>query len=362
MDDTRAVMDAAGMSKASIVGWSEGGPMQLLFAATFPERVESMVIYGAAPTWREVRGVPGSATAEAFARGMLEAVETGWGTGAGLHYWVGHDLDTPEARAANGRAWRNIVSPRDAVQIIKMLGEIDVREVLPLVKCPTLVIGAVDDVVAPSETCRWMAEQLPNGSYAEIPGPHHPFSANSDIEAFIDLIEEFVTGTAPAGPIDRALATVLFTDIVASTETASALGDRRWRELLEGHDRLTAQAVERHGGRLVKSTGDGALALFDGPGRAVRCALGLAEAAHGIGLDIRAGVHTGEVELRSDGDVSGIAVNLASRVESSAQPGQVLVSRTVTDLTIGSELVFTTQGEHSLKGIPGNWELFAASA
>jgi class 3 adenylate cyclase len=320
-----------------------------------------MVIYGAAPIWRTVPDVPGTAAAEAFAVGMLHAVESAWGTAAGLHYWIGDELDTPEARAISGRVWRNMVSPRDAAQIIKMLGRIDVRGILPTVTCPTLVIAAHDDVVAPPETCRWMAAQLPNARYAELPGPHNPFSAHSDIDGFIGLVEEFFTGNSPASPSNRVLTTVLFTDIVASTTIATVLHDRRWRHVLEEHDAIAHHTVERHRGRVIKSTGDGILALFDGPGRAVRCAIELASAIESLGLQLRAGVHTGEVELRSDGDVSGIAVHLASRVQATAVAGQVLVSRTVVDLTFGSELTFVPRGPFHLKGIDGTWELYAAS-
>ena len=245
IDDMRAVMDAAGMARASVLGWSEGGPMQLLFAATFPDRVDSMVVYGAAPVWRAMPDVPGSATAEAFAVGMLE---------------------------------------------------------------------------------------------------------------------EFFTGVSPSSPHDRVLATVLFTDIVASTNTATQLRDRRWRDLLEEHDRLALGIVERHRGRLVKSTGDGILAVFDGPGRAVRCALELSSVVRTLGLQIRAGVHTGEIEQHHDGDISGIAVHLASRVQATAAADQVLVTRTVVDLTHGSELTYTTQGNFTLTGIDTAWELFLASA
>ncbi len=360
-DDARAVMVAAGMDRAHVLGWSEGGPMALLMAASFPEQVDSLVIYGAPPTWRAIDGVPGSAQAAEFASGMLAAVETSWGTGEGLHWWVGSEHDNAEARVTAGQAWLSMVGPSDAAQIMRLMATIDVRELLPLVHCPVLVMAASRDQVAPPESCRWMAERLPNAQYVEIDGPHLPWTPGSDVGQFLDPIETFITGAEPVSRIERLLGTVLFTDIVASTQIAAELHDQRWRQLLESHDTLAAATIERHGGRLVKSTGDGVLALFDGPGHAVRCALALRDSVRGIGIDIRAGVHTGEVEVRRDGDISGIAVNLASRVETAAQPGEVLATRTVTELTLGSDLVFASRGEHELKGIPGSWELFTAS-
>ncbi len=359
MDDTRAVMDACGMESASILGMSEGGPMALLFAATFPERVRSLVMYGSSPTWRFVPEVPGSAKAARYATELARVIESGWGTAEGWHFWVGSDFDVPELRPNIARAWRTMVSPRDARQIMEMTRQIDVRKTLPLVTCPTIVIASSEDEIGPPETGRWMADQIPDARYAEIEGPHYPVWPGQ-AEKLTTLIEEFLTGAAVAMPVTRALSTVLFTDIVSSTDTAARLGDQRWREMLEAHDRLAARLVTNHGGNLVKSTGDGILATFDGPGRAVRCALELATASASAGIDIRAGIHTGEVELRSDGDVSGIAVHLASRVESEAGAGEVLVSRTVTDLTFGADLTFESRGEHELKGIPGTWELFAA--
>ncbi len=360
MDDARAVMDACGMESASILGISEGGPMSLLLAATYPERVESLVVYGSAPTWRDRPDVPGSDRAQQYARDILAAIEAGFAQGNGFEYFAGPDFDEPEVRREVARRWRNSASPADAVQIFKMLAGIDVCDILPLVSCPTLVIATSEDTIAPAESCRWMAEQIPHGRYEELPGYHYCVF-DSDINArYVALIEEFVTGTKTATPTSRALATVLFTDIVASTDTATRIGDRKWRELLEQHDHRSEQVVSEHGGLLVKSTGDGILATFDGPGRAVSCAHALLDAGRSLGIELRAGIHTGEIELRHDGDVSGIAVHLASRVESQAQAGEVLVSRTVTDLTIGSGLTFASRGEHQLKGIPGTWELFAA--
>ena len=213
--------------------------------------------------------------------------------------------------------------------------------------------------IGPPETCRWMAEQIPGARYEEIEGPHFPVAPGQSAKLF-SLIEEFVTGTTAAAPVTRSLATVLLTDIVSSTDTAVSIGDQRWREMLEAHDRLASRLVEDHGGTVVKSTGDGVLATFDGPGRAVRCALSFAAACSSVGLEVRAGVHAGEVEIRDDGDISGIAVHLASRIEGNAAPGEVLVSRTVTDLTFGTDLAFERRGDFELKGIPGMWELFAA--
>jgi len=362
MEDARAVMDACGMESATILGLSEGGPMAVLMAATYPERVDSLILYGSAPTWRARADVPGSDLAEETCRLLLAEIEEGFSEGRGFQVFSGPELDTPEARKMVGRRWRNSASPSDAVQMFRMLAGIDVCDALPLVSCPALIMAASLDPVGPAPSNRWMAEQIPQGRYEEFPGYHYCHIDPDVNERYMQLVEEFWAGASRPDPVERALATVLFTDIVSSTEAATRMGDAQWRRVLEQHDARCGAIVDRHGGRLVKSTGDGVLATFDGPGKAVRSAHDIISDCRELGIELRAGLHCGEVEVRPDGDVSGLAVHIASRVESAAAPGEVLVSRTVADLTIGSELRFASRGEHALKGVEGAWELFRSVA
>jgi class 3 adenylate cyclase len=236
--------------------------------------------------------------------------------------------------------------------------DIDVRAALPLVNAPTLVMHRTGDSMVPLAHGQYVAEHIEGARLIELPGTDH-FWWTEGIDQIIDETEEFLTGARSVPEPDRVLASVLFTDIVDSTRQAADLGDRGWRLLLNRHDALAERQVERYGGRLIKSTGDGVLAMFDGPARSVRCAREISDGAHALGVELRAGVHTGEVELRGD-DITGLGVSIASRIEGLAQPGEVLVSRTVTDLVAGSGLDFDDRGEHDLKGVPGRWQLFAA--
>jgi class 3 adenylate cyclase len=256
------------------------------------------------------------------------------------------------------RFLRSSASPAAAIALTSMNSDTDVRAVLPTIRVPTLIIHRIGDLRADVGGARWMAEQIPGARYVELPGDDHLIWAEPD--PIFDAVEEFVTGVPPSAVPDRMLTTVLFTDIVASTETAAALGDDAWRRTLDRHDEIVRRYVERYHGREIKSTGDGFLAAFDGPARAVRCAQAIADAVTALGLEIRAGAHTGEVEVRGD-DIGGLAVHIAARVAAVAEPGEVLTSRTVRDLVAGSGIAFTNRGVTELKGVPGRWELYAAS-
>jgi len=353
MDDVRAVLDAVGSKRTVLVGFSEGSPMSLLFAATYPERVSHLVLVGGFAR-------AGYSSSDTEFDAVLDMVVKNWGNGQMMKRVVGIADDNQEALAKLGRFERMSCSPGSLKTLFVMNRSIDVTSILPNVRVPTLVLHSRADAVTPVAEGSKLATSIPGAKYIEYEDlPHAGFTA--DRQELVDDIEEFVTGQRPdiTEETERVLATVLFTDIVNSTGRAIEIGDRRWRELLDSHDRLARQVVERHRGRIVKSTGDGILATFDGPGRGVRCALALGAAAQQIGLPLRAGLHTGEIEVRGD-DVGGIAVHVAARVMGQSFANEVVVSRVVTDLVAGAGLKFTERGSFALKGIPGSWELFAA--
>jgi len=355
MDDIRAVMDAAGIERASLFGISEGGPLTLLFAATYPERVESIAVFG---TWaRLVRadGYPYGVDPDEL-RSFTEFVEANWGTGRGLGAWAPDSAADDELRRFWARYQRLSATPADARAMLEAAAEIDVRDVLPSVSAPVLVLHR-DERIFPIEGARYLAERLPNARFVELAGHDHLFFAG-DVDEPLDHIQELVTGTRPEPAVDRVLATVLFTDIVRSTERLAELGDAEWVRVLDAHDALVRRELARFRGREVKHTGDGFVASFDGPIRALRCAQAIVAAAPALGIEVRAGLHTGECELRGD-DLGGVAVHLAARVAERSAAGEVLVSRTVTDLVAGSGIGFADRGEHDLKGIPGSWRLYA---
>lgn len=359
MDDVLAVMDAVGSERAVLIGLSEGGPVALLFAATYPERVEALILHGAMARATEAPGYPWAAPADA----MLEAVELYAGdlfNGSDIYIWAPSLADNAEAMAWLGRYRRASASPGMMAQQYALFLDIDVRPILPTIAVPTLVMHRRGDRVVNRHAGEYLAEHIPGARYVELVGQDHQPTVG-DVDAVLDEVREFVTGVREVAEPDRVLATVLFTDIVGSTEQASALGDKEWRERLDRHDAIVRDVLVRHRGREVKATGDGFLATFDGPARAIRAALELPGALAPIGVQIRAGLHTGEVELRGD-DVGGIAVHIAARVMAAAGPDEVLVSRTVTDLVVGSGMAFTDRGTHALKGVPGEWQLFAADA
>jgi class 3 adenylate cyclase len=353
MDDVRAVADAVGSQRAVIMGFSEGCAMSALFAATYPERVSQLILFG------------GFAVGATLSNDMEERIAQRaklWGTGAMIKTALPSLATDPDAIAQFAKFERLSASP-GAIKAISLLNaQIDVRSILPLVQIPTLALHRRGDLQVPIELGRDLAAQIPQVKFIEYPGIDHVFCFG-DTETLLGDIEEFVTGHRDSSSTDleRVLATVLFTDIVDSTRSATQVGDQRWRQLLDNHDQLARQIVERHRGNLIKTTGDGILATFDGPGRAVRCALSLGTAAQQIGLPLRAGLHTGEIELRGR-DIGGIAVHAAARVMAQSGSNEVLVSRVVTDLVAGAGLKFSERGSFELKGLPGRWDLFAASA
>lgn len=352
MDDVRAVMDAVGSQRTVLMGMSEGCPMSVLFAATHPDRVSHLVLAGGFIQ-------AGYSIPEAQFEAHMDTVVANWGSGQMMKHVV-RTTGSQEELAFLGKFERMSCSPGAFRALIVMNRRIDVTPILQNVRVPTLVLHSRTDAVVPVSEGRKLAAAIPGSRYVEYEDlPHGCFM--TDCEQLIADIEEFATGerSESADEADRVLATVLFTDIVNSTTRAVEMGDRRWRELLDAHDRLAKQTVERHRGRLVKSTGDGILATFDGPGRGVRCALALGAASRQIGLPLRAGLHTGEIEVRGD-DVGGIAVHVAARVLGQSSADEVLVSRVVTDLVAGAGLKFSERGAFGLKGIPGSWDLFAA--
>ncbi|HUP84795.1 MAG TPA: adenylate/guanylate cyclase domain-containing protein [Acidimicrobiales bacterium] len=342
IDDIRAVMDAAGMEAAAIVGHSEGGPMSLLFAATYPERVEALVLGG---TYARLPPFPDMEE-------RLGALEQAWGTGVPLQFFLpASDLEWA------ARYERSAATPRGAVEILRLNALIDVSAALPAVSAPTLVLHRTGDPIVPISAGRELAEGIAGAQFVELAGETHSPANAREWQEEVDLIEEFLTGAHRTTEPDRVLATVLFTDIVDSTEHAAGLGDRAWTSRLEANQQRTGRLVRQFGGRLVKTTGDGVLATFDGPARAIRCASALTDQATRDRLPIRAGLHTGEVELVGD-DIAGIAVHLAKRVEAAAVTGAVFVSQTVRDLVVGSGIELADRGTHELKGIPGSWTLY----
>jgi class 3 adenylate cyclase len=352
MDDVRAVLDAAGSSSAAILGVSEGGSLAALFAASHPERCRALVLYGAFARfahWFE--------TEEKLGR-FFEYAETRWGTGANLPIFAPSRKDDEAFKRWYARRGRLGASPAGVIALMRMNSEIDISAILPAIRVPTLVIHRTNDVAISVEGGRALARHIPNARLIELPGEDHLPYVGENADQIVDEIEEFVTGSRAEAEPDRVLATVLFTDIVDSTRRASELGDRRWQALLAEHDQVLRRELERFRGRAVKTLGDGFLATFDGPARAVRCAAGIIEAVRPLGLQVRAGIHTGEIEIAGD-DIAGIAVHIAARVAALAEGGQVLVSRTVRDLVAGSNLRFADAGARTLKGLPEQVQLFA---
>ncbi len=355
MDDVLAVMDAAGSDEAAIVATLEGGPMAALFAASHPDRTQSLTMYAtfARSVWAPDYDWAWSAE-ERRAR-MDECVEH-WGEGLVAGAVAGSRMRDPRFVEWAGRLERLAASPATIKRIFDLIGEFDVREVLPSIRVPTLVMHRRDDSFIKVEHSRYIAERIPGARYVELEGPDNMFAVG-DSEAILGELEEFLTGTRHEREPDRMLATVMFTDIVDSTQRAADMGDRHWRDLLERHDELFRRSLERHRGREIKRTGDGFLATFDGPARAIRCAASITDAVEELGLELRAGLHTGECEVMSD-DVGGLAVHIAARVMSCADAGEVLVSSTVKDLVVGSGIDFEDRGTHDLRGVPGDWRLF----
>ena len=354
MDDVRAIMDDIGSHRAVLMGISEGAAMSALFAATYPERVSQLILYGGFARGADLWG------SDSSMEKVLRRIKH-WGNGGLIKGVMPSRAENQDAVNQFAKFERLSASPGAYKAIVLLNLLIDVRPILPTVRVPTLVLHRRTDALVSVEWGRDLAAQIPGAKFIEYPGSDHVYFSG-DVEAMLGDIEEFITGHREISSIDvdRVLATVLFTDIVDSTRSAAEMGDQTWRRLLDSHDELAKQMVEKHRGTLIKSTGDGILATFDGPGRAVRCALAFETASKQIGLPLRAGLHTGEIEIRGR-DIGGIAVHAAARVMAQSSADEVLVSRVVTDLVAGAGLKFSDRGSHELKGLPGRWDLFAAS-
>jgi pimeloyl-ACP methyl ester carboxylesterase len=364
MDDIRAVMDAVGSDSAAVMGESEGAPLGLLFAAAHPERTRALILQGGEVKERTDADWPwGEATPAEHEAAMARIPEL-WGkTGRGIGSRVPSVLRDPALPAIE--AWwmkvqRNAATPSGWEAFARMAFDIDVREVAPTIHVPTLVIHAVEDIVCSVEQGRWLGRSIPGARYVEMPGGDHlPWFHP---EPTLAEIREFLTGSREAEAPDRVLATVLFTDIVGSTEKAAAMGDSRWRDLLESHNAAIRAELARYRGREVDTAGDGFLVVFDGPARAIRAAQAIVEAVRRIGLEVRTGVHTGEVEQLHSGDIRGIAVHIGARVMAAAGAGEIMVSSAVRDLVAGSGLDFVDRGVHALKGVEEERRLYAVAA
>jgi len=357
MDDVRAVLDAAGIERTAMFGSSEGGVMCALFAATFPDRTSALITHGSYARLTRRPDYPWGPTDEERSAFNADAVRR-WGEAIGIESRAPTMAHDERFRNWWARHLRLSASPSAFAMLSQMNMQIDIRNVLPAIRVPALVMHSVNDRNLPIEFARYLAEHIPGARLVELSGSDHvPYLSNTD--AVVDEVEEFLTGDRRGPEIDRVLATVLFTDIVDSTQRAASLGDRAWRDLLESHHTLVRQQLERFRGREIDNAGDGFLATFDGPARAIRCALAILEEVHSLGIELRAGLHTGECE-RIGEKLGGIAVHIGARVAAKADSGEVLVSSTVKDLVAGSGLSFQERGVYSLKGIPGEWALFAA--
>ncbi len=357
--DLEIVLDEVGSAKATLLGLWDGCDTSILFAATNPERVASLILFSASATQKPAEDYPWAWTDEYWEE-WLASIRDGWGTRAWAvknARWMGPGmLDSPDELERWISYTRVAASPSSAEAVMRNSSDTDIREILSIVHTPTLVLHRVGDQVEPIEAGRYVAANMPEARLVELPGDDGiPWIGDTD--AVLREIRTFLGESVRLASADRRLATVLFTDIVGSTERAAMLGDARWREELEKHDDVARRTIGDHGGRYVSSTGDGLLATFDGPAAAVRCAMTIAEAVGSLGFEIRAGCHTGEIELAGD-DIRGIAVHICARVMSRAGPSDVLVSSTVKDLTAGSGLTFEDAGEHELKGVPDRWHLY----
>jgi class 3 adenylate cyclase len=353
MDDIRAVMDATDMERADLIGSSEGGTLAALFAATYPERVRRLVLYASFPFQGVDDDYPFGRT-DAEKAETLPLIERHWGTGQVINHMAGLGARGAELDIL-ARYERATCSPRVARRIAEINMAIDIRDALPAITANTLILHHENDPSVPVDAARWMAQRIPNAELVVIPGGGDPTHLSDDPMVW-DVIHQFLLGQERPVDIKRQLATVLFTDIVDSTKTAVELGDERWRQVLEAHDDITERCAVHHRGRVVKSTGDGAFAVFDGPARAIRATQQMLSEIEPLGIQIRAGLHTGECEIRGD-DFAGISVNIGARVSSLAGPGEIKVSSIVRDLVMGSELEFADAGSHVLKGIPGEWQV-----
>jgi class 3 adenylate cyclase len=359
MDDLRAVMDAAGSQRAAIFGFSEGGNLSALFAASHPERTRALLLFGTFARRLRSPDYPWAPTIDQRQQ-FYEDVERDWGRDLDLSLYVPSKARDPAFMSRLTTYFRNAASPGAAVTLLRMNSAVDIRHVLPAIHVPTLVMNRTGDRSVHVDEGRWVAQQIPGARFVELAGEDHmPWVGDQD--SVLDEIQEFLTGDRPEREPDRVLVTVLVTDIVGSTRHAARLGDRAWGALLERHHAIVRRELDRFRGVEIDTAGDGFLATFDGPARAVGCANRIRDAVKPLGIEIRAGLHTGEIEL-AGGKVHGIAVHTGARIAAQAQAGEVLVSSTVKDLVSGSGIEFTDRGAHALKDIPREWQLFAAGA
>jgi class 3 adenylate cyclase len=355
-EELAVVLDAVGSQRAAVIAQLDAGPMALFFAATRPERTSALVLVNTTARWAVADDYPIGLPGEVLAA-RLHRFDQLWGTEAMAASLVPSRAGDAQFRRWWARLQRATAPPGAMVMLQRALAEIDARPLLPLIQAPTLILHRRDSAFVPYSHGQYLADHIAGAKLVELPGTEGTIVWETP-QLALGHIEEFLTGARHGQDPARVLATVLFTDIVGSTQQARQLGDRRWRELLDVHDELAGRLVEQVGGRLVKTTGDGILATFDGPGRGIYCAIALRDQLRGIEVQIRAGLHIGELELR-DGDVGGMAVHLAARVMAVAQPGEILVSRTVRDLVVGSDIVLDDRGTRPLKGVEGDWQLFA---
>ncbi len=359
-DDIRAVMDACAVRRAALWGVSEGGPLCVLFAATYPERASHLILYGASARFSRADDYPVGLTL-AEMEPLFDAAMPMWGTGRTIGMFIQDIPDTPETIQLCARFERNACTPQLMREIMQRNVEIDIRSILRAIAVPSLVLHNAGDPLMLVDHGRYLAEHIPGARYIEGRGNFHGTWDGTKAAWLVDAISDFIgAGKTYAADADRVLATVLFTDIVASTERTASVGDHDWRELLDRHDAIAREQVDRCDGRLIKTTGDGILATFDGPGRAIVCAQEMAQRSKLIGLDLRAGMHTGEVERRGQ-DIAGLGVVIARRICDIASDGELLASRTVKDLVTGSGIAFADRGSHVLKGVPDDWHLFAVA-
>ena len=357
MDDLRVVLDDVGSERAALLGMSEGAASCMLFAAAHPDRASALILWGAMARSTEAGDYPWASSREANLEATTELIAPHWGQGSTIEIFSPSIADNPQARDLQARYERQSASPMRVRELLDMFLGLDVRDVLPSIHTPTLVMHRSSDRAVPVGAARWLAGQIEGSEFVEYDGiDHFPWVGDNSDEV-LDRIEEFVTGVRPAPTPERILATVLFTDLVDSTQKASELGDRRWRALLVEHQEVVRRHLGWCEGREVKTTGDGFLATFDGPTRAVECAAAIAADRSIPGIEVRAGLHSGELELMGE-DIGGIAVHVAARVSALAGAGEILASRTVRDLTAGSGIEFAGIGSHRLKGVPEEWDLY----
>ena len=359
VDDVLAVLDAAGSERAALFGLSQGGVLASLFAAAHPDRATALILFGTCARLTRTDGYPYGRTPEEVER-YLQITEQGWGHGVALPFLAPTMAGDEAFKRWFAKLERQGASPGNMLAVLRLHRDVDIRQVLPAIHVPALVLHRAGDAYREVGHGRYLAAHIPGAKYVELPGPDH-LAYVGDQDAVLDEVEEFLTGVRRGPEPDRVLATVLFTDIVGSTERAVAAGDRTWRDLLDRHNTLVRRELDHFRGREVDTAGDGFLATFDGPARAIRCARQVAEKIPGLGLELRSGLHTGEIELAGE-HIRGIAVHIGARVMSMAGPREVLVSSTVKDLVAGSGIEFEDRGEHALKGVPGTWRIYIATS